>query len=187
MNKESSETAKTEAGELKGLGDWFERKTREGGEKFVTLRDGRPEWLQEAVREAHGGTLPNDWIHEACKTACDAIDEGNFGKVDGNADDDGDAIHDFADSNVEVYTVERFRWATEVCLTEVFAEAEEDAESLAGDETSIADRLGTIQFCALEHIARIMVESWRESAHLDEEGGTARIVEESGDDDKEPS
>ena len=142
------------------LGGWFERRQRDGGEEFVTLKDGHPAWLKDAVRGAHEDALPNDWIYEACKAVCDAIDEGELG---GAEDDDGDTVHAFADSQVDVYTMDRFRWATAMCLTTLFAGAEEDAAELLSAECDTADRLGTIQFCAYERIARTMLDAWRGS------------------------
>lgn len=50
---------------------WFETKTRDNGDVFVSLKDGHPEWLQELVWHAHeaGAMLPDDyrygWSYEA--------------------------------------------------------------------------------------------------------------------------
>ena len=44
--------------------DWFEVKERDNGDKFLTLKDGRPEELQEAVHLAHDGMLPDDYKYD---------------------------------------------------------------------------------------------------------------------------
>ena len=50
--------------------------TRADGETFTTLADDAPAWLQEAVREAHQGDLPNDWVYAECRAAAEAFDAG---------------------------------------------------------------------------------------------------------------
>jgi len=139
------------------LGSYFVTGKRDNGEEFVSLVEGRPEWLHEAVRVAHQGDLPSDWVYAACRAACDAIDEGSITR-DG---DDDDGLHEFANAQVDVYTEERFKWAAHACLSSLYASAEEEAEELgAKDSSTIADRLGTIQYCALRAIAATIRDAW---------------------------
>lgn len=81
--------------------DWFETATRVGSdETFDRLKDGRPEWLQELVREAHGEFLPDDWRYSAIRSALAWIHDN-----DGN-----DESGEFADSEVDVYNAARVKW-----------------------------------------------------------------------------
>ena len=61
----------------KTFADAFERKTRHNGEAFTSIKDDAPEWVSDAVREAHyiGDDLrfPDDWIYRQCENFADAI------------------------------------------------------------------------------------------------------------------
>ena len=61
----------------KTFADAFERKTRHNGEAFTSIKDDAPEWVSDAVREAHyiGDDLrfPDDWIYRQCESFADAI------------------------------------------------------------------------------------------------------------------
>lgn len=53
----------------------FETRTRANGDLFHCLKDDRPEWVQDAVREAHGDKLPDDWTYAQCDMAASLIRE----------------------------------------------------------------------------------------------------------------
>lgn len=82
----------------------FERRTRDNGESFDTLRDGSPEWMTNACRAAHdaGDMLPNDWRYRAISTAAELM---------GNMDDDEDIepLHD-GFGEPDAYTADRIAW-----------------------------------------------------------------------------
>lgn len=126
----------------------FIKSTRDDGTTFYTLADGAPEGLLEAIREAHHGTLPNDWIYEECKAAF----EGDL--------TDSDALHEYADGRVSIYTKELFQWNADMCLTALYRYAEDEASDLGG--ASIEDRVKVIQFCAIRMIASVIAE-WKAS------------------------
>jgi hypothetical protein len=138
------------------LAKHFEKKTRDSGESFFTLADDAPEWLCDAVRDAHQGTLPNDWIYSECRAAVEAFDEGTL--------DDEDAIHEHADNQVDVYTRELYRWAADMCLTDTWAEAEEEAKDLGDRLEDTEKRLAVIQYCAIARIAGTMLNACKEHA-----------------------
>ena len=52
---------------------WFECKTRDNGEKFLTMKDGHPEIVQDLVRKAHCGMLPDDYKYDYVVDALEAI------------------------------------------------------------------------------------------------------------------
>ncbi|MGH6629302.1 MAG: hypothetical protein ACREB3_06195 [Burkholderiales bacterium] len=85
---------------------WFEQKTRDKGEKFWTLKNGRPQWAQDMVQEAHdtgGGNLmlPDDWRYESIVDALDRIQD---------ASDDAD-LDELADEiEADVYNADLLKW-----------------------------------------------------------------------------
>src|SRR5215472_11134227 len=98
----------------------FQRQNADHGTERVVLAEGRPEWLYDAVRDAHQGTLPNDWIYEECRAAVKAFDDEVL-------TDDDDSDHEYADGRVDTYTKDLFQWAANFCLTDTWAEAEQEA------------------------------------------------------------
>jgi hypothetical protein len=125
---------------------------RDNGETFTTLKDDRPEWLQDAVREAHQTDLPNDWIYGECKAAVEAFDEGSL--------TDEDSIHEYADGRVDIYTKDVYQWAADMCLSSTFSYAEEEAEGMGVDlKGGVVKLLQTVQYCAISTIARTMLEA----------------------------
>lgn len=125
----------------------FVIKTREskhvGGESFVTLATDAPQWLATAVRDAHQGTLPNDWIYAECRAAALAFDEG---ALDDSEDDD--SVHEHVDGQVDVYTQALYQWAADFCLTETFSTAEQEARDMGLPEET-EKRLMSIQYAAI--------------------------------------
>lgn len=150
---------------MQKLAEYFETKTRDNGEKYVTLKDERPEWLLAAVREAHCHTLPNDWVYAECLAAAEAYDEGTV----------SEDIHDHVDARVDVYTRDRYQWAADFCLTDLYSYAEGELEDCGGvseDKVDIASTLGQIQYYAISRIVRVIIEA-AEEAKTGEDAETA--------------
>jgi len=145
------------------LAQYFKRDKRADGKTFHTLHDNRPEWLQEAVREAHQTDLPNDWIYETCSAAADAIDGGYLG-----ADKYGDDLHEWADGQVEIYTKPLLQWVADMCLSSTYSNAESEADDLGvGGDT--VKRAMCVQYCAIRAIGQAMVDAWREACEAQED------------------
>ena len=96
------------------LADYFKRNDRyaridspEPERTFYTLTDDAPEWLTDAVREAHDDEGPNDWRFETCYRIALAIDETEE-PADGL--DVGDFANTTADSLTDVYTSDLLTW-----------------------------------------------------------------------------
>ena len=56
----------------------FERRTRNNGDEFVCLGDGRPDWMQELAHEVHGDMLPDDWKYELFERAVDGYNDESY-------------------------------------------------------------------------------------------------------------
>lgn len=161
--------------ETRKLGSFFvklERNAEDPASVAVTLTDDHPEWLKEAIYDAHDGTGPNDWVYEECLAACDAIDDGSLTC--------GDDAHEHADGRVDVYTQARFVWAACFCLSSLFAEAEEQAKDGADGIEDVGDHLGRVQYYAIERIARIILDAYaaKEDDSDDEHSGYGQGNEE---------
>lgn len=137
------------------VSSWFVTKAGALAERsFTSLREDAPEWLRDAVYKAHDGRFPDDWIYAECLAAAHAIDDESLTE---------DSLHEHADSQVDIYTKDRFQWAANFCLSDIYGEAEEQAAELWSAEQSIVDRIGVIQFCAIERIAGIILAAVTEN------------------------
>ncbi len=117
-----------------------------------TLVDDAPEWLLCAVRDAHQGDLPNDWIFAVARDACDAIDSGDL-----KSEDD---LHQFADDHVDMYTKESFAWAADMCNSATFCTAEDEYQETSGCYDSVSNTLMVIQYHAIYFIASVIFQAW---------------------------
>lgn len=93
----------------KALSLAFERRTRDNGESFTALRDGSPEWMQEAIFAAHdnGEILPNDWSYRLIERMADHIAES----LEYDSDKDlGDIVAEGIDGAIPCYNGERLDW-----------------------------------------------------------------------------
>jgi len=138
------------------LASWFETVAVDGKGHFVRLRDGAPEWLDTAVYEAHRSVLPHDWIFEQCLAIANAIDEGSV--------QDEEDLHMHVDTEVEVYTKPLMQWVADFCTSTLYSEAEDaarDCESLSG---TLVEQARSIQYFAIDIIARTIFQAWRDNA-----------------------
>jgi len=143
------------------LSKFFVDDKRDNGESFVKTTDDRPEWLQDAIREAHCSDLPNDWIYETSRAVCGAIDDGAL--------TDDDSLHEWSDSYVDVYTRDRMQWVSDMCLSGTFANAENEAEDMGCETTDMTERAGVLQYCAIRNIASIILQAYQSAKEaLDE-------------------
>lgn len=91
--------------------DAFEDATRPDGSSFIRLRDGSPEWMSNAVMEAHGGILPDDWRYATTAAAAEWIAE----TLDNDPSADIEDGAEFADSAVPIYTADLTAWLGSHC------------------------------------------------------------------------
>lgn len=150
----------------------FETKTRATvsgrSESFVTLAASRPEWLLEAVREAHQGDLPNDWVYAECKAAVEAFDVGDLT----DEEDPDDDVHAYADAQVDVYTKNLFQWAADFCLTDTWACALQEAKDMGMRDGELERQIALVQYSAIRHIADTMKLACAKAVTAAGEGGS---------------
>jgi hypothetical protein len=138
---------------------YFRSIKRDSGETVWCLTEDRPEWLQDAVRDAHGTDLPNDWIYGACRDACSAIEDGSLS--------DDDSVHEWADSQVDVYTRDLFQWSADMCQTDAWSEAESEASDIGSADTDMEKRIMVLQCLAYAAIARRMLSAVEDNSDDD--------------------
>jgi len=135
------------------LGNYF---TRKNPRKVVALKAHAPQWLRDAIREAHGDMLPNDWVYEACRDASLAIDDGAL--------TDSDSVHQYADGAVDIYTRDLAEWYRDMCHSDIYANAECEADDCGSSDNGNVDaRLRVIQYFAIARIAQTVLGAWEAS------------------------
>lgn len=115
-----------------------------------SFTDDAPQWVQDAVYEAHQGSLPNDWIFDICKSAFDYASNQPL-----NEDDLYELALQFADGEVDIYNKNIAQWYANHCNSDFVAGAEDelrDIEALS-DSDSVIDILKQLQYVAIKNIA----------------------------------
>lgn len=52
-----------------GADHFDSRRRRTSGEQYACLEDDAPDWIEEAVKDAHDGKLPDDYVYETAREA----------------------------------------------------------------------------------------------------------------------
>jgi len=132
---------------MKDFTTFFDRKKRDNGECFYSLHESAPEWLYSAIRDAHAGSLPNDWVYNIAHSFLYDYARLNW---------DEDICHEWCDNQVDVYTSDLYAWSAAFCNSELFAIGEETLGELgAGQSLGVGGcekTLRVVQFGAIEHI-----------------------------------
>lgn len=133
--------------------DWFETRTRDDDTTYTTMKDGRPDWIYDAVYAAHGDMLPDDRIFELCWDAFGFIHDN-----DATEDDSGE----FADQAVDVYTADRLRWlASHMSRPGLCDEA---ADEMGADGLGIVERIGLGQYAEARDVFAVIFAACEEQA-----------------------
>lgn len=138
----------------------FEIRARENGETFTCLKDDAPEWVRDAVMEAHDDALPNDWIYAVCRDMSEALAESDSG--------DMETVYDAAASMTDPYTHKLLIWAADV--PGALDACDEAASTFGRGADSIADMLLQGQRLMLETIGCVLANACDEQ---DESGEAA--------------
>ena len=133
--------------------------TRDSGTRACKLADGSPQWMADAVREAHGGMLPDDWRYDAIRAIADEL----AGRDESEWDD---AQGEICDALVDVYTSALTEWlASHLDRLGYCDQAQEDG--LVSPEATQSQRLAAGQYVELSEIYASVVSSLRAVADQD--------------------
>lgn len=127
----------------------FEHKTRESGESFYALRDGSPEWMNDAICSAHDGRFPDDWTYDACHTIACSLKEYS------DADAATKVSYELADECVDADHMARYKWLAMHPDNAAFCDEAE--QELVGGMGGIADRIGYGQYLAAKRIVGALI------------------------------
>lgn len=134
----------------------FKTATRDSGETFYRLTDGAPEWMRDAVREAHDGEFPNNWRYDTCARVvddlADALERG---------DDMDDVTHDLADSATDVYHADLARWLADNPSRAAYVD---DAAEEYGTGGGVFDLIQRGQYECIRAMAETLLSAIRDAA-----------------------
>lgn len=114
----------------------------------TTLVEEAPEWLLDAVREAHDGEAPNEWRWSRCASLYHAISEGHD-------------IDEECDSLVDIYYTDLFQWLADDPSRRFYCD-DVIAEGLVSDATLYAI-VASAQRVVLGIMAGVLQEAYEEN------------------------
>lgn len=144
----------------RAFADAFETSKRADGATFYRLKDSRAGWMQDAVREAHDGELPDDWRYETCSDLAERIAEYE------DSSDARDAVSVMADTITDVYTSELLRWYADNLGRLEYAE---DAKREWGAGETILDNLLAGQAYCVAQMANVLIQAIEDAEDATEE------------------
>lgn len=124
----------------------FANAERDDGTEFVQLTDDAPDWLRDAVYEAHDGELPNDWRYETARSIVAGLDEGL----------EPDEI---AENLVDVYTPDLLAWTSGPPLRIHYVD--EAPQDFGAPDP--AGQLARGQWLAIDRMVAVLAEAYDEA------------------------
>lgn len=88
----------------------FERSSREDGSTFWKLSSSSPEWMADAIREAHDGELPNDSRYELIRDCLQALSDDGVE----SQEEALEASHELSLNLMPTYIGELLEWFSEM-------------------------------------------------------------------------
>lgn len=132
--------------------------TQRGDDTIVVLKDDRPQWVYDLVQAAHGEFfLPDDWRYASIRNALSAIH-------DDAPDDLDDYAGEWADGNVDTYTMARLQWLASNLQRTFYCD--DAAGAFDPSEDGIVGLIGMGQYMESSEIYASVVQSLRD--HADE-------------------
>lgn len=134
----------------------FQTKTRDDRFEFVSLKDGSPGWMTDAVREAHGTMFPDDFRYAMIEEVAGRLEDC----------DDWEDLEEALDGLVDVYTLARLRWLAS--HLDRVGYCDDAVDELGVDKMDLADRIGLGQAREYSEIAGLLVTFLDAKASEDE-------------------
>jgi hypothetical protein len=132
--------------------DYFVTGTRDDGTSFVSLRDDRPDWLQQAVYDAHDDEMPNDWRYAMCERIVSAIDDGVTG------------VDELVDSLVDTWTADRLAWLSDNIGRVSYVDDAID-DGLVDCSAGLVAMIGVGQYVTISQMVDVIVSAIDDAEH----------------------
>lgn len=159
----------------RGAARLFEKASRPGGERFTRLREGAPDWVREAVRDAHGSDafsrmLPDDHTYAVVAECFEYIAETLEREIDPSDINFEDVEHEFAD-NVDVYSSDLLAWYGSHTQRKALVEEAQQEGLTASDTDSqeIERQIMAGQYLERQRIYAAVVEAIKDQADKGDE------------------
>lgn len=134
--------------------DFFKSIDVVDGTTRVVLKDDAPQELRDAVHEAHGDKLPNDFIYSTFAGLLCRISEYDAETVDELRDNGYD--HEIIDGYVDIYTHDLLQWlASDIDNLEYMSRVM--AERVYVEEDGAWQVLATMQYYAIEDVMQYVL------------------------------
>lgn len=137
---------------------YFETAKRDNGEIFVRRTPDAPEWVADAVMEAHDGEAPNDWRYAHCRYIFDLFMDGSYDPVD------LDGFSEIADQLVDISNHDRLVWLMGDLTREGYVN---DAIEEGQPFESLSQTIGAGQSRCLERMVYTIAEAITANAHAE--------------------
>jgi hypothetical protein len=130
------------------MAESFEQRTRANGESFYALKDEAPDWMTDALYEAHNGILPDDWAYSAARSLVNGL-------ADIDSDDTAESVQyngrdsEIIDSCVDVYTGRLTAWLASHLARVAYCD---DAAEEYGEPGDMIKRIAQGQYYELSQI-----------------------------------
>lgn len=126
--------------------EFFTRNDRD----VTRLTDDAPDWLYDAVKEAHDEELPNEWRFRHCHAIAVAIDEG-----------DSDAF-EIAGNLVDIYTPMLIEWLGGNVFRPSYCDQAQREWAISNQDVIELIRSGQ-EYCLMQ-MAQILLDAQKENA-----------------------
>lgn len=124
--------------------EFYKAFTQDNPRKVWSLRDDAPQWMTDAIREAHfDGRLPDDWIFEHARLI--------VGELADREDPGGDDHHEICDGLVDIYTSALCSWIGDNARNASLVD-EAQSEGLLAPDATLDQRIQAAQYIALTYI-----------------------------------
>jgi hypothetical protein len=134
--------------------DYFKSIDVVDGTSRIILKDDAPSKLRDAVREAHGDKMPNDFIYATFADLLQRVTDYDVETVDRLRDQGHD--HEIVDGYVDVYTHDLLQWlASDIDNLEYLAQAAQDGWTVDDGTWQL---LARAQYYAIDAIMQHIID-----------------------------
>lgn len=121
---------------------------------ILAFSEEAPEWVRNAVEEAHFGSSTCDWVFDICRLFFELNGPGLKPKADID-----EISYEFAHQICDSRPSKLAQWYQEHCSHEFMLNAQEELGEMDLDGYTISDHIRGVQFVAVSRIAKTLMEA----------------------------